>query len=198
MLKPATRPNAACYRLRWASRRDGSHWCHRRLDRPIGWRLADALDMLSDATAYAVGLAAIGRAAKFKANAAMLSGGVLLLLGVGVSVGVGRRATSGSVRASGLMIGTALLLLVVNMTVLRMLTPLRSGDVHLRASWIFTRADVVANVGVVLSGVLVALTQSRYPDLIVGTLMGLYVMRAAFEILGEARTARHAARGGRA
>ena len=95
------------------------------------------------------------------------------------------------------MIGTALLLLVVNMTVLRMLTPLRSGDVDLRASWIFTRADVVANVGVVLSGVLVALTQSRDPDLIVGTLMGLYVMRAAFDILG-ARTARHAARGGRA
>lgn len=158
--------------------------------------LADALDMLSDATAYAIGLAAIGRAAKFKANAAMLSGGVLLLLGLGLLVEVGRRAISGSEPASGWMIGIALLSLVVNVAVLRMLVPLRSGDVHLRASWIFTRADVVANVGVVLSGVLVALTQSRYPDLIVGTMIGLYVVREAFEILGEARTARHAARDG--
>lgn len=159
--------------------------------------LADALDMLSDATAYAIGLAAIGRAARFKANAATLSGAVLLLLGLGVLVEVGRRALFGSEPESSWMIGVALLSLVVNMAVLRMLMPLRSGDVHLRASWIFTRADVVANVGVVLSGVLVALTQSRYPDLIVGTLIGLYVLREAFEILGEARMARHGAREGR-
>lgn len=57
--------------------------------------LADALDMLSDATAYAIGLAAIGRAVRFKANAAMLSGTVLLVLGLGVLVEVGRRAMGG-------------------------------------------------------------------------------------------------------
>src|SRR3546814_17630166 len=91
------------------------------------------------------------------------------------------------------MIGVALLSLVVNMTVLRMLSPLRSGGVHLRASWIFTRADVVANVGVVLSGVLVAVTDTRYPDLIIGTLIGLYVIREAFEILSDARQAQRTA-----
>ena len=91
------------------------------------------------------------------------------------------------------MIGVALLSLVVNMTVLRMLTPLRTGDVHLRASWIFTRADVVANIGVVISGVIVALTNSRYPDLIIGTAIGLYVVREAFEILSEAREAKRTA-----
>ena len=149
-----------------------------------------------DATAYAIGLAAIGRTARFKANAAMLSGGLLLLLGVVMLVEVGRRAIGGSEPASGWMIGIALLSLVVNIVVLRMLTPLRSGDVHLQASWIFTRADVAASAGVVLSGVLVALTQSRYPDLVVGTLIGLYVVREAFEILGEARTARRAGRDG--
>src|SRR3546814_1849694 len=101
-----------------------------------------------------MGLSAIGRSARFKANAAYGRGGVLLLLGLGVLVEVGRRAIFGSEPASGWMIGVALLSLVVNMTVLRMLSPLRSGGVHLRASWIFTRADVVANVGVVLSGVL--------------------------------------------
>src|SRR3546814_11437360 len=101
--------------------------------------------MLSDASAYAIGLIAIGRSARFKANAAYGSGGVLLLLGLGVLVEVGRRAIFGSEPASGWMIGVALLSLVVNMTVLRMLSPLRSGGVHLRASWIFTRDDVVAN-----------------------------------------------------
>lgn len=152
--------------------------------------LADALDMFSDATAYAIGLVAIGRGARFKANAAYVSGSVLLLLGVGVLVEVGRRAIFGSEPESGWMIGVALLSLIVNMTVLRMLSPMRSGDVHLRASWIFTRADVVANIGVGVSGVLVMLTQTRYPDLVIGFLIGLYVVREAFEILSEAREAK--------
>lgn len=157
--------------------------------------LADALDMLSDATAYAIGLAAIGRAARFKANAALLSGSVLLLLGVGVLVEVGRRAMVGSEPVSGLMMAVASLSLVVNMSVLRLLRRFRTGDVHLRASWIFTRADVVANLGVIVSALLVAWTGSRYPDLIVGTLIGIYVVREAWEILSEAREARHAADG---
>ncbi|MCF5928386.1 cation transporter, partial [Xanthomonas perforans] len=117
--------------------------------------LADALDMLSDATAYAIGLVAIGRTARFKANAAWLSGSILLVLGIGVLVEVGRRVLQGAEPLSGWMIGTALLSLVVNVIVLRMLSPLKSGEVHLRATWLFTRADVVANIGVILAGVLV-------------------------------------------
>jgi cation diffusion facilitator family transporter len=154
--------------------------------------LADALDMLSDATAYSIGLAAIGRAARFKANAATLSGSLLLVLGIGVLIEVGRRALVGSEPASGLMLGVATLSLAVNVTVLRLLQRFRRGEVHLRASWIFTRADVVANVGVIISALLVAWTGSRYPDLVVGTGIGLYVIREAWEILSEARKARRA------
>lgn len=149
--------------------------------------LADALDMLSDATAYAIGLAAIGRSLRFKANAAYASGVVLLLLGVGVLVEVARRAVSGSAPEGGWMVGVSLVSLAGNVAVLRMLSPLRSGGVNLRASWIFTRADVIANIGVILSGTLVALLETRYPDLIIGTLIGLYVIREALEILTEAR-----------
>lgn len=127
--------------------------------------LADALDMLSDATAYAIGLVAIGRTTRFKANAALLSGGVLLMLGVGVLVEVGRRVMFGAEPLSGWMIGISLLSLAVNVTVLRMLAPLKSGEVHLRATWLFTRADVVANLGVILAGVLVFWLHSPYPDL---------------------------------
>ena len=152
--------------------------------------LADALDMLSDATAYAIGLAAIGRGARFKANAAWLSGSVLLVLGLGVLLEVGRRVFQGAEPLSGWMIGTACLSLVVNLTVLRMLAPLKSGEVHLRATWIFTRADVVANVGVVVAGLLVLVLASPYPDYVIGTLIGLYVIKEALEILSDARNAR--------
>ena len=149
--------------------------------------LADALDMLSDATAYAIGLVAIGRSPVFKLNAARLSGAVLFVLGVGVLVEVARRAVVGSEPLSGVMIGAALLSLAVNLTVLRLLRPYRAGEVHLRATWIFTRADVVANLGVIAAALLVVVTGSPYPDLVVGAAIGLYVVREAVEILQEAR-----------
>ena len=151
--------------------------------------LADALDMLSDATAYAIGLVAIGRTARFKANAAWLSGSILLVLGIGVLVEVGRRVLQGAEPLSGWMSGTALLSLVVNVIVLRMLSPLKSGEVHLRATWLFTRADVVANIGVILAGVLVWWLANPYPDYVIGTLIGLYVIKEAIEILRDARRA---------
>ena len=80
--------------------------------------------------------------------------------------------------------------LAVNVTVLRLLAPLKSGEVHLRATWLFTRADVVANIGVILAGVLVFLFATPYPDFVIGTLIGLYVIKEAIEILGDAHRAR--------
>ena len=76
------------------------------------------------------------------------------------------------------------------MTVLRLLAPMRSGEVHLRATWLFTRADVVANLGVILAGALVFWLASPYPDYVMGVLIGLYVIKEAAEILAEARQAR--------
>ncbi len=149
--------------------------------------LADALDMLSDATAYAIALVAIGRSVLFKVRAAKLSGSILLVLGVGVLVEVGRRLIYGAEPISEWIIGTAILSLVVNLTVLRLLAPMKSGEVHLRATWIFTRADVVANLGVILSGLLILWLGVPYPDFVVGSLIGLYVIKEAIEILRDAR-----------
>jgi cation diffusion facilitator family transporter len=152
--------------------------------------IADALDMLADASAYAIALGAIGRSTRFKAGAATLSGSLLLLLGVLVLLDVGRRALFGSEPESLVMMAVALLSLIVNATVLRMLGRYREGEVHLRATWIFTRVDVIANVAVMLSGLVVLLTGSQFPDLIVGGAIGIYVVKEAFEILSEAREAR--------
>ena len=45
-----------------------------------------------------------------------------------------------------------------------------------------TRADVVANVAVIFSGLAVMLTGLRYFDLFVGAAIGVYVIREALEI----------------
>lgn len=151
--------------------------------------LADALDMLADASAYGIALMAIQRGALFKARASLLTGALLLLLGAGVLADVARRGLAGSSPQSLVMIATATVSLVVNATVLRMLGRFRQGEVHLRATWIFTRADVIANAAVILSGVLVLTTHFAWLDLVVGAGIGLYVIKEAVEILREAREA---------
>src|SRR5690606_37993414 len=55
-------------------------------------------------------------------------------------------------------------------------------------------ADVVANIGVILAGALVLWLGSPYPDFVIGTLIGLYVIKESVEILSDARRARGAAR----
>lgn len=148
--------------------------------------IADSLDMLADAFAYTIGLAAIGRSPHFKMRAAILSGLLLLILGIGVLIEVLRRAWLGSMPESTTMMVIATLSLIVNSFVLKKLSPFRQGEAHLRATWIFTRADVIVNISVILSGLLVALSHSRYPDLVVGFAIGLYVIKEALEILKDA------------
>lgn len=152
--------------------------------------IADGLDMLANASAYAIALAAIGRRGRFKANAATISGVLLLLLGLGVVIDVVRRLSSGEPPEGAWMVAIACLGLIVNGTVLRLLSKQRQDEVHIRATWIFTRADVIANIAVIVAGAVVALTGIRYFDLLVDGAIGLYVLKEALEILREANEAR--------
>ena len=152
--------------------------------------IADSFDMLADASAYGIALAAVSRGALFKARAATASGAILLLLGLGTCLAVIGRAITGSEPQSLIMAMLAIPALIVNTIVLRLLSKYRHGEVHLRAAWIFTRADVVANWAVLIAAFLVFVTNSGYPDLMVGFGIGLYVTKEAIEILKGASVAR--------
>lgn len=155
--------------------------------------IADSLDMLADASAYGIALMAWTRSASFKASAAQLSGTLLLILGLCVLLGVAWRLVMGSHPEGLWMMGTAFVALVVNATVLRLLERFRHGEVHLRATWLFTRVDVIANLAVIVSGVLVFLLHSAVPDLLIGAAIACYVLKEALGILREAKEARVAA-----
>ena len=151
--------------------------------------LADALDMLTDAIAYALALAAISRGLAFKASAARWTGSVLLLLGAGVVIEVGRRWMFGSEPVGAIMMVYSTVSFAVNLYVLTQLARVKGDEVHLRASYICTRADVLANLAVFLSGAIVAITGWGAIDLVVGLAIGAYVIREAFEIFQEANEA---------
>jgi len=145
--------------------------------------IADSLDMFADAAVYGLSLYAVGRAAKAQRRAAQLSGWLQILLAVGALGEVGRRAVMGSEPVEALMIGVALLALLANLSCVALLAKHRGGGVHLKASWIFSTNDVLANLGVVLAGVLVKVTGSAWPDLLVGAAVGCLVLWGAVRIL---------------
>jgi Co/Zn/Cd efflux system component len=157
--------------------------------------IADSLDMFADASVYAVSLYAVGRGLLLKARAAMLSGVLQILLGLGALADVLRRLIAGSEPVSGLMIGIGLIALVANVACLVLIARHRSGEVHMRASWIFSRNDVIANAGVIAGGVLVHFLGTALPDLVIGFVIVLVVLGGGVHILRDARAEARIAHG---
>ena len=145
--------------------------------------IADSLDMFADAAVYGVALYAVGKGAQAKLKAAHLSGWLQLALALGVLLEVLRRATYGSEPISTLMMGVGAIALMANIACLLLIFKSRNSGAHMKASWIFSANDVLANAGVILAGTLVALTGSQIPDLVIGIIIGLLVLNGARRIL---------------
>jgi Co/Zn/Cd efflux system component len=159
----------------------------------IGWLaqsaglIADSLDMFADAAVYGVSLYVVGKAASAQAKSARFSGYLQLLLALGALAEVARRFWFGSEPEPPFMIGMAVIALIANVSCMALIAKHRYGGVHMRASWIFSTNDVIANLGVILAGLLVAGTHSRLPDLLVGAAIAIVVLAGAMRILKLSR-----------
>ena len=115
---------------------------------------------------------------------------MLILLGAGVIGEVVHRYFVGSEPHGLLIIAFALLSLIVNGSVLRMLSCYRdSPEIHLRATWVDTRADVVVNCGVLVSGLAITVFGFQSIDLVTGLAIGAYVIKEGLELWEDANEA---------
>jgi Co/Zn/Cd efflux system component len=96
----------------------------------------------------------------------------------------------GSEPQSVLMISVGAAALLANIICLILISKQRDDGVHMRASWIFSTNDVITNLGVIISGILVAIIGSRYSDLIVGAIISFIVIRGGIKILQDAKQTR--------
>jgi Co/Zn/Cd efflux system component len=146
--------------------------------------LADGLDMLADAFVYGLALAAIGRSTERKRGVAHVSGYLQLGLAILGLAEVVRRTLYPVESPSPLtMVVVSAFALAGNLACLYLLRKARDGEAHMQASWVFTSNDAKANVGVMLAAVLVAVTGTRWPDLVIGALVFGMVLRGAWRIL---------------
>jgi Co/Zn/Cd efflux system component len=114
--------------------------------------IADSLDMLADAGVYGLSLFVVGKGIERQSRAASISGVLQIILGIGVIVEVTRRLLFGSEPESLLIIAVGTAALMANIYCLFLLSRHREAGVHMRASWIFSTNDVIANFGVIISG----------------------------------------------
>ncbi len=81
--------------------------------------------------------------------------------------------------------GIGFLALAANLGCLLMLTPHKNDDVNLRSTWVCSRNDIIANVGVILAAGAVVLFHSKWPDILVGLCVALVVLTSAWGVLKE-------------
>lgn len=148
--------------------------------------IADSLDMLADATVYSIALYAVGKSAYKKIKAAHISGVFQMVLGVTVLFDIIRRTILGSEPESLLMVFVGIIALMANLICLKLISKHKAGEVHMRASWIFSKNDVIANLGIILGGGLVYLFGSRFPDLVIGLAISIIVIRGGIHIIQDA------------
>lgn len=148
---------------------------------------ADALDFLGDSVTYTITLIAIGRSSTWRATAAMLKGISLMLMGLWVLFSTIYRVFVLGVPNEMLMGGVALLAFVANLTSALLLMKYRNGDANVRSVWLCSRNDAISNLAVMVAAVIVGMTMSPWPDLIVAGLMAGLFLQSAFLIIRQAK-----------
>lgn len=145
---------------------------------------ADGLDMLADSFVYLLALLSIGKPFKNKKRVAALAGYLQMFLAtIGFSQVIFRVINHDYVPNSYGMLFIAILALAANLVSYLFLAKTNQEEVHMKASKIFTSNDIVINLGLIVSTVLVHLLHSPIPDLLIGTIVFAIVLKGAFKIL---------------
>lgn len=147
--------------------------------------LADALDMLGDALVYGFSLFVLARSARWQAGASIAKGAFMLAFGLGVLGEAAYKALNPilpSVETMGVIGAVAL---AANLVCFVLLYRHRSDNLNLRSTWLCSRNDLIANVGVLLAAAGSYLLTSRWPDIVVGGLIAFLFLSSAIAVLKQ-------------
>ena len=149
--------------------------------------MADSLDMFGDAAVYGFSLYALNRGSVWRARAGLSKGLIMAFLGLVVLVQTIYRLALGSLPEAEIMGWIGGFALAANILCLILLYRHRADDINMRSTWLCSRNDIVANVGVIGASILVSIFHSAIPDLVIGAGIAALFLKSAFEVITEAR-----------
>jgi cation diffusion facilitator family transporter len=147
--------------------------------------LADSLDMLGDALVYGFSLFVLARSVRWQASAALAKGAFMLAFALAVLAEAAFKVfhpIMPSVEAMGIV---GVVALAANIVCYSLLYRHRSDNLNMRSTWLCSRNDLIANVGVLLAAGAAYVLASRWPDIIVGCIIAGLFLRSAFDVLRD-------------
>jgi len=145
--------------------------------------LSDSLDNLGDALTYGLSLYVIAASPHTKAKVALFKGLLILMAALFVLAQVGYRVRYGTTPLFEAMGAVSVLALIANATCLGLLWKHRAVDVNMTSVWECSRNDIAGNVAVFVAAGLVWFTDAKWPDLLVGLLLSLWLLASSVRVL---------------
>lgn len=147
--------------------------------------LADSLDMLGDAIVYAFSLYVVGKSIKWKARAALLKGALMSAFGFFVLGEAVYKVISQVSPVAETMGVIGFIALMANTICLFLLMKHRDDDINMRSTWICSRNDIIANLGVLLAAVFVFYFNSKWPDIVTGLIIASIFLKSSVSIIKD-------------
>jgi Co/Zn/Cd efflux system component len=145
----------------------------------------DSLDMLGDALVYGSILYVLKKGSKAQAGPALLKGMIMFLSAMAVFARACYEIEAGTTPEVRAMSAIGFIALLANLLCLYLLTRHRNDNLNMSSVWLCSRNDIIANISFLGATVLVFLTNSLLPDLIVGLLLTFLFAKSAGKVLSQ-------------
>jgi len=133
--------------------------------------LGDAANNSGDAFIFLVSVIVLSSTTVIKNRVALLKGIIMLAFSVWAFYHVYLGLIGLSWLSGGIVTAVGLLSLIGNSTVAVMMHKYQDKDLNFKSAFICCRNDAIASLGVVLAGILVWVSNSHWPDIIIGAII---------------------------
>jgi Co/Zn/Cd efflux system component len=149
---------------------------------------ADSVDFLEDASVNFLILVALGWSLRMRARVGMVLAGILLIPSVAALLTAITKLADPAAPAPGPLTLAGVGALAVNLgCAFALARHPHHGSSLARAAFLSARNDAIANVAIIVAGLVTAATLSGIPDLVVGLGIGALNLGAAWEVWRAAR-----------
>lgn len=148
--------------------------------------MADALDMFGDALVYGMSLYVLTKSQQQQAKVALAKGGFMLFFGLfvlGDAVYKAFHPIMPDVQTMGIIGALALL---ANLVCFYLLYTHKEDNLNMSSTWLCSRNDLFANVGVLIAAAISYLFISKWPDIVMGTAIALLFLKSSWYVINEA------------
>jgi Co/Zn/Cd efflux system component len=149
---------------------------------------ADAIDFLGDSLSYGITLFVLRSSTKVRNRSAYFKAYMMLAMGVWVLGSAIYRALYGVTPDAYSMGSIGIAALIVNLSVALLLYRFRGSDMNMRSVWLCSRNDALGNVAVILAALGVWGTNTRWPDLIVASIISALNLSGSFVVIQALRS----------